>query len=64
MNLLVSLGKFSGDFVQKRSDSVFRERHDSRNDPGDPLGIAGAEGPQKNARLVGLQDRSRAVDVD
>ena len=43
------LGEFSGDFVQKRADSVFRERHDSGDDPGDPLGIPGTEGPQKNA---------------
>ena len=49
VDLLVSLGEFSGYFVQERADSVFRERHDPGDDPADPLGIARAEGPQKNA---------------
>ena len=64
VNLPVPPGKFSEDFVQKRPDSVFRECHYSRNNPGDPLRIAGTEGPQKYARLVGLQDRAGAVNVD
>jgi hypothetical protein len=64
VNLLVSLGKFRGDFVQERSDPVFRHRHDSRDDSGDPIGIAGIEGPQKYARLIRLKDRSCAANVD
>src|SRR5664279_4683994 len=48
-DLLVPLGEFSGDFVQQWADSVFRKRHDPGDDPGDPLEISRAEGPQKNA---------------
>jgi hypothetical protein len=48
-NLLVALGEFSQDFVQKGPDSVFRERHDPRNDPADALRIPRAKWPQKNA---------------
>src|ERR1035437_9207268 len=48
-NLLVSLGEFREDFLQEGADSVFRERHDPGDDPGDPLGVSRTEGPQKNA---------------
>jgi len=48
-NVLVSLREFSGDFVQERADSVFRERHDPPDDPARPLRIPRIEGPQKNA---------------
>jgi hypothetical protein len=47
--LLVPLGKFNGDFVQQRPDSVFRERHDPGDDSGDALGTPRTEGPQKHA---------------
>jgi hypothetical protein len=42
-DLLVALGEFSGDFVQERADSVFRERHDPGDNPTVPLGIPQTE---------------------
>jgi hypothetical protein len=49
VDLLVSLGEFGGDFVQERTDSIFRERHDPGDNPDGPLGIRRTEWPQKNA---------------
>jgi hypothetical protein len=49
VDLLVSLGEFGGYFVQKRADSVFRERHDPGDNPAGPLRIPLTEWPQKNA---------------
>jgi hypothetical protein len=63
-NLLVPLGEIRYDGVQERADSVFREGHDASDDPGDSLRTARAEGPQKHAGLVGLEDGSDAFDVD
>jgi hypothetical protein len=48
-DLLVSLGEFSGDVLQERADSVFRERHDPGDNPAGPLGIPMIEGPKKHA---------------
>ena len=62
-DLLVPLGELSGDFVQQRADPVFRERHDPGDDPGDPLGTTRTEGPEENARLVGLEDRGCTFEV-
>jgi hypothetical protein len=53
-DLLVTLGKFCGDYVQQRPDLVFWERHDPGDNSADPLRISWAEWPQKYARLVGL----------
>ena len=64
VDILVPLGEFGADFVQEWADLVFRERHDSGDDPADPLGFSGGERPQKNAGLVGLENRGRAFDVD
>ena len=50
--------------VQEGADSVFRERHDPGDDPGDPLGTPRTEGPEKNARLVGIEDRGGAFEVN
>jgi hypothetical protein len=64
VNVRVPLGKFGGDFVQQRADAFFRQRHDAGDDPGDALRIPRTEGPQKNARLVGLQHGGRALHVN
>ena len=63
-DVLMPLGELGGDFIQQRTDLVFRKRHDPFDDPRDPLRTSGTEGPQKNARLVGLEDRGRAADVN
>ena len=49
--------------VQQRADPVFRKRHDPADDPGDPLGTARTEGPEKNARLVGIEDCGCTFEV-
>ena len=51
--------KFGGDFLEQGTDLVFRKRHDPRDDPADPFESSRTEWPQKNARLVGLEDRRR-----
>ena len=63
VDLLVSLGEFGGYFVQQWADLVFRERHDPGDNPAGPLGSLRTERPQKNAGLVGPEDRGRAFDV-
>jgi hypothetical protein len=49
VDLLVSLGEFGGNVIQERTNLVFRERHDSFDNPGGPLGISRTECPQENA---------------
>jgi hypothetical protein len=62
--LLVSLGEFSGYFVQEWPDLVFWERHDPGDNPARSLGILVAERAQKNAGLVRSEDRGRALDAN
>lgn len=64
MDLLVSLGEFSGYFVQEWPDLVFWERHDPGDNPARSLGILVAERAQKNAGLVWSEDRGRATDAN
>ena len=64
MDLLVSLGEFSGYFVQEWPDLVFWERHDPGDDPARSLGIVVSERAQKNAGLVWSEDRGRATDAN
>ncbi len=49
VNVIVPLGKFSGDFIQQRADALFRQRHDPGDDPGNALRIPRNERAQKNA---------------
>ena len=60
----MSLGKFSGYFVQEWPDLVFWERHDPGDNPARSLGIFVAERAQKNAGLVRSEDRGRALDAN
>lgn len=55
-DVLVALGKLSGNFVQQPADPIFRDGHDPGDDTGDPLGATRAEGPEENAGLVGIED--------
>ena len=63
-NLLVALGELSADLGEQFVDAVFRKCHDPLDDRGDALGTTRVEGPQENARLVGIQDRGGTFDVD
>jgi len=60
----VSLGEFSGYFVQEWPDLVFRERHDPGDNPARSLGILVPERAQKNAGLVWSEDRRRSTDAN
>jgi hypothetical protein len=64
VDLLVSLGEFSGYFIQKWPDLVFWERHDPGDYPARSLGIFVSERAQKNAGLVRPEDRGRALDAN
>ena len=60
----MSLGEFSGYFVQEWPDLVFRKRHDPGDNPARSLGILVSERAQKNAGLVRAEDRGRAMDAN
>jgi hypothetical protein len=63
MELLVSLREFSKYFLQEWPDLVFWERHDSGDDSANSLGSLRSERAQKNAGLVGSEDRGSALNV-
>ncbi len=63
MDLLVTLGEFSGYVIQERTDLIFRKRHDPGDNSARSLGILVSERTEKNSGLVRAEDRGRALDA-
>jgi hypothetical protein len=63
VDLLMTLGEFSGYVIQERTDLIFRKRHDPGDNSARSLGILVPEGTEKNSGLVRAKDRGRALDA-
>src|SRR5205807_6657804 len=63
VDLLMTVGEFSGYVFQKRTDLIFRKGHDPGDNSARSLGILVSERTEKNSGLVRAKDRGRALDA-
>jgi hypothetical protein len=63
VDLLVTLGEFSGYVIQERTDLNFRKGDDPGDNSARSLGILVPERTEKNSGLVRAEDRGRALDA-
>ncbi len=59
----MAAGEFGGDGIEQRGDLLIGYGHHARDDAADSLPVAGNEGAQQNARLIGSEYGGGAVDL-
>ena len=60
---LMAAVKLAHHVVEQDVDFLFRERHDPRDDPFDPMVAGRLEGPDHDPAVVGFEDDARPADV-